>query len=164
MLTSSSRRDSDSGFRGRPRHGSLNHRFRRNRRDLVGMSGRRAWCLAGRAAWVRWLTVRVVTSEKDHTGASQAGATASPEIPEGRTVTYQLILRHLWKFRDVPRRRSTFSPPRSSRRCGPGCACRFESFRCGSPQTGREEPKSPLEIRIQRHMSRLIMCSARSAT
>ena len=42
--------------------------------------------------------------EKDRAGASQAGATASPQIPEGRTVTYQLILRHLAKFRDVRRR------------------------------------------------------------
>src|SRR5271165_7388640 len=38
--------------------------------------------------------------EKDHTGPPRAGATATPQIPEGRTVTYQLILRHLAKFRD----------------------------------------------------------------
>jgi hypothetical protein len=38
--------------------------------------------------------------EKDRTGASRAGAAATPQIRGGRTVTYQLILRHLAKFRD----------------------------------------------------------------
>ena len=94
--------------------------------------------------------------EKDRTGASQAGATASPQIPEGRTVTYQLILRHLAKFRDgatalldlfaihAPAADADQTAPVDSGASAPAV-----------PKPAKQEPKSPLEIRIERHMSRV---------
>jgi hypothetical protein len=94
--------------------------------------------------------------EKDRTGASQAGATASPQIPEGRTVTYQLILRHLAKFRDgatalldlfaihVPAADVDRAAPAVSVAAAPAV-----------PRPAEQVPKSPLELRIERHMSKV---------
>jgi hypothetical protein len=94
--------------------------------------------------------------EKDHTGASQAGATASPQIPEGRTVTYQLILRHLAKFRDGATALldlfSTHAPAADADRAAPADS---GAPAAAAPKPARQEPKSPLEIRIERHMSKV---------
>ena len=94
--------------------------------------------------------------EKDHTGASQAGATASPHIPEGRTVTYQLILRHLAKFRDGATALldlfSTHAPAADADQAAPADS---GASAPAVPKPARQEPKSPLEIRIERHMSRV---------
>jgi hypothetical protein len=94
--------------------------------------------------------------EKDHTGASQAGATASPQIPEGRTVTYQLILRHLAKFRDgataLLNLFSTHAPAADADRAAPADS---RASAAVVPKPAEKEPKSPLEIRIERHMSKV---------
>ena len=94
--------------------------------------------------------------EKDHTGASQAGATASPQIPEGRTVTYQLILRHLAKFRDGATALldlfATHAPAADADRAAPADS---GASAPAVPRPAEQEPKSPLEIRIERHMSKV---------
>ena len=94
--------------------------------------------------------------EKDHTVASQAGATASPQIPEGRTVTYQLILRHLAKFRDGATALldlfSTHAPAADADQAAPVDS---GASAPAVPKPAGQEPKSPLEIRIERHMSRV---------
>jgi len=94
--------------------------------------------------------------EKDHTGASQAGATASPQIPEGRTVTYQLILRHLAKFRDgataLLNLFSTHAPAADADRAAPADS---GASAAAVAKPAEKEPKSPLEIRIERHMSKV---------
>ncbi|MGB0068499.1 MAG: hypothetical protein WBQ11_10655, partial [Isosphaeraceae bacterium] len=94
--------------------------------------------------------------EKDHTVASQAGATASPQIPEGRTVTYQLILRHLAKFRDGATALldlfSTHAPAADADQAAPADS---GASAAAVPKPARQEPKSPLEIRIERHMSKV---------
>jgi len=94
--------------------------------------------------------------EQDHTGASQAGATASPQIPEGRSVTYRLILRHLAKFRDgatallnlfaihAPAADADQAAPVDSGASAPAV-----------PKPAEQESKSLLEIRIERHMSKV---------
>ena len=94
--------------------------------------------------------------EKDHTGASQAGATASPQIPEGRSVTYQLIRRHLAKFRDgatallnlfaihAPAADADQAAPVDSGASAPVV-----------PKPAEQESKSLLEICIERHMSKV---------
>ena len=96
--------------------------------------------------------------EKDRTGASQAGATATPQsqIPEGHTVTYQLILRHLAKFRDG----ATALLDLFSTRVPAADADRAEPAVPGTavpaiPRPAQQEPKSPLETRLERHMSRV---------
>ncbi len=94
--------------------------------------------------------------EKDHTGASQAGATASPQIPEGRTVTYQLILRHLAKFRDGATALldlfATHAPAADADRAAPADS---GASAAAVAKPAEKEPKSPLEIRIERHMSKV---------
>ena len=94
--------------------------------------------------------------EKDHTVASQAGATASPQIPEGRTVTYQLILRHLAKFRDGATALldlfATRAPATDADRATPADS---GASAPAVPKPAEQVPKSPLEIRIERHMSRV---------
>ena len=94
--------------------------------------------------------------EKDHTGASQAGATASPQIPEGRTVTYQLILRHLAKFRDgataLLNLFATHAPAADADRAAPADS---GASAAAVAKPAEKEPKSPLEIRIERHMSKV---------
>jgi len=94
--------------------------------------------------------------EKDRTGASRAGAAATPQIRGGRTVTYQLILRHLAKFRDgatalldlfaihAPAADADQAAPVDSGAAAPAV-----------PKPAEKEPKSPLELRIERHMSRV---------
>jgi hypothetical protein len=94
--------------------------------------------------------------EKDHTGTSHAGATATPQIPEGRRVTYPLILRHLAKFRDGATALldlfATQAPAADADReapAVPGAAAP------AAPRPARQEPKSPLELRIERHIFRV---------
>ncbi|MGA2703175.1 MAG: hypothetical protein ABSH35_19020 [Isosphaeraceae bacterium] len=100
--------------------------------------------------------------EKDHTGASQAGTAAAPQIPEGRTVTYQLILRHLAKFRDgatalLDLLFATQAPAADADRAAPAVpgAAVPGAAAPAVPRPAEQEPKSPLEIRIERHMSRV---------
>jgi len=94
--------------------------------------------------------------EKDRAGASQAGATASPQIPAGRTLTYQLILRHLAKFRDGATALldlfSTHAPAADADRAAPADS---GASAPAVPKPAEKEPKSPLEIRIERHMSKV---------
>ncbi|MGA7497913.1 MAG: hypothetical protein WBX00_14405 [Isosphaeraceae bacterium] len=94
--------------------------------------------------------------EKDRAGASQAGATATPQIPEGRSVTYQLILRHLAKFRDGATALldlfSTRAPATDADRATPADS---GASAPAVPKPAEGVPKSPLEIRIERHMSRV---------
>jgi len=96
--------------------------------------------------------------EQDRPGASQAGATAMPQtqIPEGRTVTYQLILRHLAKFRDGASALldlfDTHAPAADADRAAgdvPGAAAP------AMPRPAEREPESALESRIECHMSRV---------
>ena len=94
--------------------------------------------------------------EKDRTGTSRAGATATPQIPKGRILTYQLILRHLAKFRDgatalldlfaihAPAADADQAAPVDSGASAPAVL-----------KPAEQKPKSPLEIRIERHMSRI---------
>ena len=94
--------------------------------------------------------------EKDHTGASQAGATASPQIPEGRTVTYQLILRHLAKFRDgAMAALRTFSPLTLQPPMRTGRRLPIRELPLRQSPNRPKEPKSSLEIRIEHHMSKV---------
>lgn len=94
--------------------------------------------------------------EKDRTGASQAGATASPQIPEGRTVTYQLILRHLAKFRDGATALldlfAIHAPAADADRAAPAVSVAAAP---AVPRPAKQVPKSPLELRIERHMSKV---------
>jgi len=94
--------------------------------------------------------------EKDHSGASQAGTTATPQIPEGRTVTYQLILRHLAKFRDGATALldlfATQAPAADTDRAAPADS---GAPAPAVPKQAEQAPKSPLELRIERHMSRV---------
>ena len=94
--------------------------------------------------------------EKDRTGASQAGATASPQIPEGRTVTYQLILRHLAKFRDGATALldlfAIHAPAADADRAAPAVSVAAAP---AVPRPAEQVPKSPLELRIERHMSKV---------
>src|SRR5271165_6772286 len=94
--------------------------------------------------------------EKDRTGASQAGATASPQIPEGRTVTYQLILRHLAKFRDGATALldlfAIHAPAVDVDRAAPAVSVAAAP---AVPRPAEQVPKSPLELRIERHMSKV---------
>jgi hypothetical protein len=89
--------------------------------------------------------------KKDHPAASQAGATATPQIPEGRTVTYQLILRHLAKFRDG----ATALLDLFDARAPAAPADRAAPAAPAIPRPSEHEPESPLELRIERHMSRV---------
>jgi hypothetical protein len=93
--------------------------------------------------------------EKDHTVASQAGATASPRIPEGRTVTYQLILRHLAKFRDGATALLDLFATHAPADADQAAPADSGASAPAVPKPARQEPKSPLEIRIERHMSRV---------
>ncbi len=93
--------------------------------------------------------------EKDHTGASQAGATASPQIPEGRTVTYQLILRHLAKFRDGATALLDLFATHAPADADQAAPADSGASAPAVPKPARQEPKSPLEIRIERHMSKV---------
>ncbi len=93
--------------------------------------------------------------EKDHTGASQAGATASPRIPEGRTVTYQLILRHLAKFRDGATALLDLFATHAPADADQAAPADSGASAPAVPKPARQEPKSPLEIRIERHLSRV---------
>jgi len=93
--------------------------------------------------------------EKDHIGASQAGATASPRIPEGRTVTYQLILRHLAKFRDGATALLDLFATHAPADADQAAPADSGASAPAVPKPARQEPKSPLEIRIERHMSRV---------
>jgi hypothetical protein len=91
--------------------------------------------------------------EKERIEAYSAGATASPQIPEGRAVTYQVILRHLAKFRDgasalmelfaahVPVAETAQAPPTESGASAPAVSSAAE-----------HQQKSLLELRIERHM------------
>jgi hypothetical protein len=94
--------------------------------------------------------------EKDHTGTSQAGTAAAPQIPEGRTVTYQVILRHLAKFRDGATALldlfATQAPAADAEKATPADS---GASAPAVPRPAEQEPKSPLEIRIERHMSRV---------
>jgi hypothetical protein len=94
--------------------------------------------------------------EKDRTGASQAGATASPQIPEGRTVTYQLILRHLAKFRDgataLLELFAIHAPAADADRAAPAVSVAAAP---AVPRPVEQVPKFPLELRIERHMSKV---------
>ncbi len=94
--------------------------------------------------------------EKDHTGASQAGTAAAPQIPEGRTVTYQLILRHLAKFRDgataLLNLFATQAPAADAEKAAPADS---GASAPAVPKPAEQMPKSPLELRIERHMSRV---------
>ena len=93
--------------------------------------------------------------EKDHTVASQAGATASPRIPEGRTVTYQLILRHLAKFRDGATALLDLFATHAPADADQAAPADSGASAPAVPKPARQEPKSPLEIRIERHMSKV---------
>jgi hypothetical protein len=93
--------------------------------------------------------------EKDHTGASQAGATASPRIPEGRALTYQLILRHLAKFRDGATALLDLFATHAPADADQAAPADSGASAPAVPKPARQEPKSPLEIRIERHMSKV---------
>jgi hypothetical protein len=94
--------------------------------------------------------------EKDRTGASRAVATATAQSPEGHEVSYQVILRHLAKFRDgaaalldlfaihAPAADADQAAPADSGTSAPAV-----------PEPAGQEPRSPLEIRIERHMSKV---------
>ena len=96
--------------------------------------------------------------EKGRTGASQAGATVTPQsqIPEGRAVSYQLILRHLAKFRDGATALldlfATQAPAADAGRPAPAVP---GASAPAVPKPAETEPKSPLELRLERHMSRV---------
>ena len=94
--------------------------------------------------------------EKDRTGASRAGATATPQIPGGHSVTYQVILRHLAKFRDGATALldlfAIHAPAADADQAAP--VDKAPSAPAVLKPAG-QEPKSPLEIRIERHMSRI---------
>jgi len=95
-------------------------------------------------------------AEKDHTGPSRAGATATPQIPVGHTLTYQLILRHLAKFRDGATALldlfATQAPAAEVEKAAPADS---GAAAPAVPRPTQQEPKSPLEIRLERHMSRV---------
>lgn len=95
-------------------------------------------------------------AEKDHTGPSRADATATPQIPEGRSVTYQLILRHLAKFRDGATALldlfATHAPAADADREAPAAS---GAFAPAVPKPAEQVSKSALELRIERHMSRV---------
>jgi hypothetical protein len=94
--------------------------------------------------------------EKDRTRASQAGATATPQSPGGHIVAYQVILRHLAKFRDGATALldlfATHAPAADADRATPADS---GASAPAVPKPAGQEPKSPLEIRIERHMSRV---------
>jgi len=93
--------------------------------------------------------------EKDRPGAAQAGATTT-QIPEGRTVTYQLILRHLAKFRDGATALldlfATQAPAADAEKAAPVDS---GASAPAVPRPAEQEQKSPLELRLERHMSRV---------
>ncbi len=94
--------------------------------------------------------------EKDRTGASRAGAAAMPQIPEGRTVTYQLILRHLAKFRDGATALLDLFATQAPAAGADRTAAAISGVSAPAvPRPAEQEPKSPLEIRIERHLSRI---------
>ncbi len=96
--------------------------------------------------------------EQDPPGASQAGATAMPQtqIPEGRAVTYQLILRHLAKFRDGAAALldlfDTHAPAPDTDRAARAVA---GAAAPAIPRPAEQGPGSALESRIECHMSRV---------
>ena len=105
---------------------------------------------------MQWLTVRVVTLRRTTRELLRLAATASPQIPEGRSVTYQLIRRHLAKFRDgatallnlfaihAPAVDADQAAPVDSGASAPAV-----------PKPAEQESKSLLEICIERHMSKV---------
>ena len=94
--------------------------------------------------------------EKDRAGASQAAVTATAQSPAGHAVTYQVILRHLAKFRDgatalldlfaihAPAADTDQAAPVDSGASAPAV-----------PKPAEQESKSLLEICIERHMSKV---------
>ena len=94
--------------------------------------------------------------EKDRAGASQAGATATSQIPEGRTLTYQVILRHLAKFRDGANALldlfAIHAPAADVDRAAPAVSVAAAP---AVPKPAEQESKSLLEICIERHMSKV---------
>ncbi len=94
--------------------------------------------------------------EKDRGGTSQAGATATSQIPEGRTLTYQLILRHLAKFRDGATALLDLFDTHAPAATADGAAPAVPGAAAPAiPTPAQQEPKSPLETRLERHMSRV---------
>jgi len=93
--------------------------------------------------------------EKDRTGASQAAVTATAQSPAGHAVTYQVILRHLAKFRDGATALldlfATHAPADAEKATPADSGASAPAV----PRPAEQVPKSSLEIRIERHMSRV---------
>jgi hypothetical protein len=94
--------------------------------------------------------------ENDRTGVSQAGAAATPQRSERQTVTYQVILRHLAKFRDGATALldlfKTHAPAAGTDQAAPPLPA---APAAAIPKTVEAEPKSPLQLRIDRHLSKV---------
>jgi hypothetical protein len=94
--------------------------------------------------------------ENSRTNGSQAGATAMARSAERHSVAYQVILRHLAKFRDGATSLldilATHALAIDLERTVPD---RSTAFAPAAPRSLKEEPESPLELRIERHMSRV---------
>jgi hypothetical protein len=91
--------------------------------------------------------------ESNRTGGSQAGATASTLSLDRPTVTYRVILRHLAKFRDGATALLDLFATHPLAAAEPTVP--FEPA-VSAPAVAKpieQQPKSPLELRIERHMS-----------
>ena len=93
---------------------------------------------------------------RDRARASQAGSTVMTQGPKGQSLTYQVILRHLAKFRDgataVLDLFATHAPGAATDEAAPAVPA------VPAPaisRTAEAEPNSLLEIRIERHMSKV---------
>ena len=84
---------------------------------------------------------------------TEPGATATPEKPRGLSLTYQVILRHLAKFRDAATAvRDLFAThaPTAGDQSGPSMP-----VAPAVPESAEAEPRSPLELRIESHMAKV---------
>jgi hypothetical protein len=93
--------------------------------------------------------------EKDRTGASQAAVTATAQSPAGHAVTYQVILRHLAKFRDGATALLDLFATHAPADADQAAPADSGASAPAVPKPAGQEPKSPLEIRIERHMSKV---------
>ena len=88
--------------------------------------------------------------------AALAGATATTESPEGHSLTYQLILRHLAKFRDgATALLDLFAVHTSSAEAAPAAPADPGAAAPTIPGPAEPAPKTALELRIESHMSRV---------
>jgi hypothetical protein len=86
-------------------------------------------------------------------GGSQAGATASTLGLDRPTVTYQVILRHLAKFRDGATALLDLFATHAPAAAEPTVPFEPAVSAPAVAKSIEQQPKSPLELRIERHMA-----------